>query len=170
MNFHFKANIERVIINRVLKGFVVFILFASYSLTAQINHELKTQPLAPLNDNYSLYYESLLSDRWSVELGLELDLANIYISETNFDSLFSEFHVFSSSRFYTSLGVKYYVLVDEKGSGVFIGPHVRLRYLLGREDGYIDKWEEVFNTMAPDRLVSYSGFRDFWYGAILIII
>ncbi len=143
--------------------FITAFLFSMHMTFAQRNHELKLD-LSAISKHYILSYESILTNRISIEFGLGFDFRNLYLSETDFTSFTTTYHKFSATFMDPSLGGKYYFVINESGSGFFIGPYARLKYLLSREEGYVEKWEEVYDSKPSERQISNSGVRNLQYG------
>ena len=142
---------------------VVIFLFNLNYTSGQLNHEIKLD-LSAISKHYIVSYESILTKRFSIEVAMGFDFRKLYLTEIDFNSFNSEFHEFASTRFDPSIGGKYYFLVKESGSGIYLGPYTRIKYLLSREKGYVEKWEEIQSSKAPERVMSNSGIRNLLYG------
>ena len=142
---------------------IIAFLFSVNCIIGQKNHEIKLD-LVAINNNYIVNYESIITNRISVEIGLGLDFRDLFLTNFNVTSFPAETSKFSATFLSPNIGGKYYLVVAESGSGVYFGPYARWTYLLSREDGYVEKWEEIFDTQATERVKSDSGIRTFQYG------
>lgn len=146
-------------------------IFLLSLLLSQINfiygqkkHELKIDFLSARSNNYIPHYEAVLTNRIGVEIALGFDFRDIYLQDIDFNPFTLELHEFSSFHFNPSLGAKYYLLSLENGSGIFAGPYTQINFLLWREEGYVEKWEEIENRKAPEKVFSNRGIRSLRYG------
>lgn len=128
---------------------ITLLLVLCHSFTqAQINHDFKIDLPHYLNKHILPHYELILSKHIGVEVAIGYDYNEIGISEPDSVFIFTTTpdFTFKNRELNPSLGINYYIGKGEKyGYGFFLGPYIRLNYLLHREEGYIEKVEEIFD-------------------------
>lgn len=139
---------------------IIVLLGCPFLLKGQVQHELKLDVLnAVLNKNYILSYERIFAKKVGIEIAAGFDLLGNTLTDDNFIQ-----YEFEERRFNPSLSGKYYLLLNKNSNGLFVGPYMRLDYLLHLEEGYYEKWEAIRNRPAPEWLKEEKGLNRIYYG------
>ena len=144
---------------------ILIILLSTTFLTGQKKHELKLDVISAIDAHYIPHYEIMLSKKIGVVVALGVDFRNFNLADFPFGNSNIETHEFSVFQLNPSIGGKYYFLFNKKyGNGLFIGPYVRINYLVSRGEGYAEQWEKSFNRQATERVLTDKGFKNLYYG------
>lgn len=141
---------------------MLFLVFTNI-IQGQVKHELKISLTGLFNKDYMLSYERLITEDIGLELGLGSDRSNLFLYD--FDLSGIERYEFDATQLNPSIGGKYYFLLnDGSGRGFFIGPYIRLNYLVNREEGYAERWGEINGVQPTERVLADKGFKSLYGG------
>jgi len=125
---------------------VAILFLTTSSLFSQFKHEVKLDLLQALTTEYLAHYELILTKNIGIEAAFGVDLGQDVISNFDFNNF--QQYSFSTIELNPSLAGKVYFLAKEKfGRGLYFGPYIKANYLLSREEGFSEKYIEVFNRL-----------------------
>jgi len=139
----------------------LMVFLSTNLLFGQLKHEVKIEGFgAFINKNYIPSYELIIKK----QIGIEVEMGFNLFDRSLPQSLSSPFDRidFSQKRFNPAIGGKYYLLFNNYGNGVYIGPYFRMDFLLNLDKEFSTKWEELYNNTAPEW--TEEGLRTIYYG------
>ncbi len=144
----------KILINRLFC--TILFLFFTISVIAQYQHEVKLDLLKALDNEYIVHYEVLFTKNIGFEASFGVERGRTFIHDfNNSNSQFS----FSTTELNLYLAGKFYISGKKKyGRGFYFGPYLNINYLLDREDGYVEKYEEINNRPPSIRFSDESRF------------
>ncbi len=147
----------------LISGLSIFLFLPK--LDAQVKHEAKIDVFELSSSSIRLNYEVMFAKSIAIEVGCFYTTRNASLAKIDTSGI--NVKMFGQRRLSPSIAGKFYFGEKSKFRGFYMGPYFSADYLISRDRGYLEEYEDFTGNQIPDWDREEAVFKSINYGLIL---